>query len=989
MIRLQGHSLTLGERFTPESMSLNLAERNSTASMKIAADGPALAVGEWLMDNTEPGKGIIWRVKTIETDYGGETLTVTLEHIINTLKDIIMFGTVKPSDMGGNETTCTAYQAMTYILSKQSVWQFGGIEYNQSEEYNFNGDSLFDALETVSSALADCWWDYDLSVYPFKLYIKKQTTATVSEMRMSRNISSIRKTIDRSRMYTRFYPIGKNNLHITGDYVQENTEAWGVVCKTETNNALDTEGKLRSWADERLHRHSTPAVTITISGIDMSEATGESLDHIRLGGMCRVPLPEYGTTITERVIKIAFRDKINEKENITVTLSNALEDIASIINSQSKSSGGGGRAGAKNDEEDHAWFIDTESHVGMIAEAIIGQGQSGVDWSRVASIIVDGYGIHDRVVLAEGDIVLLRSEIEVTESHWRATFEDNMNSLRSEIEMSASHLRSLFEDEVNSLRGEFEVTASHMRTEFTDDVNSLRSEFEITASGLRSEFENEAGSIRSELTQTASQIRAAVTDEANSIRSELTVTASAIRSEVATETGSLRSAINQTAREIRQEVTSATSAASIVLAINQAGEGVAQISAAKINLSGYVTASQLETVDAKIGNMTTGVTKASLLKTSTLQADSFSLGGDSGRWGTLSLGNIKSMTVLTHSIENKDFDHYHGITISESDGVITVEIGAAASSAGSDSFNMADTAFYQNAVSAAIASVKVRAANITEYQNAVYNSTTHNTTIYIEAEATNGETGRQTFHVSGADAYAAGITAGEAEFTQVSVTPIKATSAIRIDGTPVTLYNAGSGTKYDRGTGLTARPVVSSGGTIFYEAGSQVTYKNAGSITKTARGDSITGREVVSSGGTLYYSTSAGIKVKSYGSYTLYIRKQNASGYYYESAGNHTWYYADSSGTQYYTRSNGPRLGAEATYYKGNGGDFTVQGSDVVVTPIKATSAIRLGAAGTYYPGNGGGFTPQGTAQDAYKKLSSGGTIYYQANPAGTYYTKD
>ena len=1105
MIRLQGHSLTLGERFTPESMSLNLAERNSTASMKIAADGPALAVGEWLMDNTEPGKGIIWRVKTIETDYGGETLTVTLEHIINTLKDKIMFGEVKPSDMGGDDERCYAQQAMQYILSKQSVWQYGGIEYDQAEEFNFNGDSLFDALETVSSALADCWWKYDLSVYPFKLYIKRQTTATVSEMRMSRNISSIRKTIDRSRMYTRFYPIGKNNLHITGDYVQENTEAWGVVCKTETNNALDTEGKLRSWANDRLHRHSTPAVTITISGIDMSEATGESLDHIRLGGMCRVPLPEYGTTITERVIKIAFRDKINEPENITVTLSNALEDIASIINNQQKSSGGGGRAGAKNDEEDHAWFIDTESHVGMIAEAIIGQGPSGVDWSRVASIIVDGYGIHDRVVLAEGDIVLLRSEIEITESHWRATFEDNMNSLRSEIEMSASHLRSLFEDEVNSLRGEFEVTASHMRTEFTDEVNSLRGELEVTASHLRTAFESEAGSIRSELEMTASNLRTTFTDETNSLRSELQITASNIRSTLTDEANSLRSEIQQTASQIRstitdeanslrgeisqtaselstlytktgvnslgvsetlyskitqnaESITTKVGKGDIASTINQTAQSVL-IQAAKIDLDGYVTVSELNAVDAKIGNLTSGVTTASLLKTTSLQAASFSFNGDAARWGTLSLGNLKSMTVMTHSIENKDFDHYHGITISENDGVITVEIGAAASAAGSDSFNMADTAFYQNAVSAAIASVKIHAADITEYQQAVYNSTTHNTTVYIEALATNGEKGRQTFHVSGADAYADGEAHAESQYTQVSVTPIKATSAIRIDDTAVTLYNAGTGTKYDRGTGLTAYPVVSSGGTIYYEANAQATYRNAGSGTKydrgtgltaypvvasggtiyyqanaaatyynagtnsyTARGDSVTAREVVDSGGTLYYTTSNGIKVSHYGSYTLYIRKQNASGYYYESAGNHNWYYENSSGTQYYNRANSTRLGSSGTYYKGNGGSFTAQGSsvsvtpikatsairlgssgtyypgdggaftpqgsEVVVTPIKATSAIRLGSSGTYYPGDGGSFTPQGTTQDAYKKLASGGTIYYQANPAATYYTK-
>ena len=277
--------------------------------------------------------------------------------------------------------------------------------------------------------------------------------------------------------------------------------------------------------------------------------------------------------------------------------------------------------------------------------------------------------------------------------------------------------------------------------------------------------------------------------------------------------------------------------------------------------------------------------------------------------------------------------------------------------------------------------------------------------------------------------YDAGVIAGEGEFSlasvtlqgnSVSVTPIKATSAIRIDDTAITLYEAGSGTKYDRGTGLTAYPAVSSGGTIYYEANAATTYYQAGTDIKTDKGDSVTALEVVSSGGTVYYTAGSAVsrykgdggsftvqgsafaKLKRWGNGTLF--QLNASGQYV-GQGSHTWYYVDNTyGTQYYeagtttkvargsSESITPigntslRLGAYGTYYKGNGGSFTVQGSQVSVTPIKATSAIRLGASGTYYPGDGGSFTPQGSSQVAYKKLSSGGTIYYQANSAQTYY---
>ena len=107
MTLLQAHSLTGVTQFQPESQPLNLAERASTTTIVVGPAAPEIAVGDWIRDDTEPGKGIVWREKTIDTQYEKKTRTLTLEHIINTLADVIMFGEVKPSDMGGG-TNCTA-----------------------------------------------------------------------------------------------------------------------------------------------------------------------------------------------------------------------------------------------------------------------------------------------------------------------------------------------------------------------------------------------------------------------------------------------------------------------------------------------------------------------------------------------------------------------------------------------------------------------------------------------------------------------------------------------------------------------------------------------------------------------------------------------------------------------------------------------------------------------------------------------------------------
>ena len=1000
MYKLSGHSLTRGEWFQPESQGMVLAERDSTTSITLGPDAPAIAFDDWLLDDDWPEGPYVWRVRGINEDALTDTRTVELEHVIKALDDICL-GEVTPATIAGSgATTCTAKQAVQYILSNHSAWTLGDFEYSESLPYEFDGDTLLDALDSVTDSLDSAVWEYDLSVFPFKLHVRQRDNTVRCEMRGERNLLTLKKSITRSGMYTRIYPTGKNNLQVDGGYLSKNEGTYGRVDHRETDQSKSTKASLQSWAQGRLNKHCEPRVSIQISGLELSQETGETLDNLQLNKVCQCPLPEYGTTITERIVKKQWRDRRKEPETVTITLANNSQDVTTIIKEQTRG-GGGGKAGAGQAKQNYLFEVNGEhllyevfdecGHVHgllrMTSESLRIAFENLNDSTRSEFMLT----AESLRIQFENEISSTRSEFQMTSESLRIQFENEISSTRSEFEMTSESMRIQFENEISSVRSEMEMTAESLRVSFTNEASSLRSELQMTAGSLRIEFQNADSSLRSEFQLTAESLRIEFNNEASSLRGEIQATAESLNT-VYTKTGVNSLGVNETLyskiTQNAESITTKVGKGDIASTINQTAQSVL-IQANKINLEGYVTATMLDAVDAKIGNLTSGVTTASLLKTTSLQASSFSFNGDAARWGTLSLGSIKSMTVMCHSVENKDFDHYHGITISESDGVITVEIGAAASSAGSDSFNMADTAFYQNAVSAAINSVVVHAADITEYQNAVYNSTTHNTTVYIQATASNGKYGRQTFHVSGADAYAAGVTAGEGEFTAVSVTPIKATSAIRIDDTAVTLYNAGTVTKYDRGTGLTARPVVSSGGTIFYEANAQATYRNAGSGTKYDRGNSVTAREVVSSGGTYYYTTSSGIKVSHYGSYTLYLRKQNASGYYYESAGSHDWYYVNSSGTQYYNRANSTQLGSATTFYKGDGGAFTPQGSEVVVTPIKATSAIRLGSSGTYYPGDGGGFTVQGTSQDAYKKPSSGGTIYYQANPAATYYTKD
>ena len=492
MILLQGHSISPLKKIPLEEMSLQLKERDSTATI-VPADMDGITVNSWMVDDTEPGKGIVWRVNSISQAYATRTPTVQLEHAINTLKDRIMFGEHKPKDITGNSkaTTATAEQTIRYILSNQSDWVLWRFDYaGTSNPYQFDGDTLFDALETVTSSLKNAWWTYDMTVYPFRLNIIRKDNTAYSELRPGRNLKTITKTIDKSGMYTRFYPIGKDDLHLSDYAVDRNTEYYGVISKVDTDASIDTEAELRRWANERLDDHAEPTVTIDVEGLDLADATGEELDRMWLGYCCRIPLAEFGTTINERIVGLTFPDKLRQPEVVKVTLSNNRTDLTKIIADSMKSSGKGKRTSTKQDKEDHAWFEDTDDHVAMCAEALIGRDKNGVNWYRLSSIIVDGEGIHQKVEATDGKVTKAYTLIDQNEQRIKLEAKrasDAEGELQGKITVQADRITQEVTERKDgevTLQGKITVQADRITNEVTRAVNeerSLRGALEVEA----------------------------------------------------------------------------------------------------------------------------------------------------------------------------------------------------------------------------------------------------------------------------------------------------------------------------------------------------------------------------------------------------------------------------------------------------------------------------------------------------------------------------
>lgn len=370
-VKLAGHTMTLAGQIKPLSMSLNWRINGlSSCNMTLDLDAdPALALGDWVLITAPMGhQSGVFYVKSIKTDYVKLTSSITLEHTFGLLQEMVAFGDITPETIGGSGTTSiSSTTAINYLLGRQTetLWTLYQNDFaSESQGWKFQYQDIYTALDSIVSSIPKCQWEFDQSSLPWKVSLKAWPTSTTMEMRQSRNIESMSVTVDRSNMFTRVYPTGKKDLHIGSvnggtDYLEKNVSTWGVISKTLTDSSIDSATLLKAWAQAELDRNSEPAISVSIGGLELSAATGESLDALTIGRLCRVPLPEYNTTVTERIVELAWRDCIISEEQVQVTLANELRTIQSVLYELTKS----GHTGKKSNTSKDCDLHEQEEHL--------------------------------------------------------------------------------------------------------------------------------------------------------------------------------------------------------------------------------------------------------------------------------------------------------------------------------------------------------------------------------------------------------------------------------------------------------------------------------------------------------------------------------------------------------------------------------------------------------------------------------------------------
>lgn len=312
----------------------------------------------------------------------------TLRHGIDILQDSIWQAN---TDFSGTVTEFLQQllNQQTHLINGVKPWVLGTCADTSTIKKSINYDSLLELFESIVEDGSDYYFTYDQTVWPWRVSLVQKSSAVASEFRLSRNIEKCTIKDNDAELCTRLMlnvnalvtdsTIGQQqNASVMRTYNNTPAQAiYGIITKTADIDVSDSlpDGpfpEADAWAANFLARRAQPQVQIQIDGSILAGITGDSWDESRIGTVCRVALPDYAESISERVVSVNYPDLYGTPDRVSVSLANALPKFSSSMKSARKSiakSARSGRASARSQKDFKLHFQYTDTAGDILKQA--------------------------------------------------------------------------------------------------------------------------------------------------------------------------------------------------------------------------------------------------------------------------------------------------------------------------------------------------------------------------------------------------------------------------------------------------------------------------------------------------------------------------------------------------------------------------------------------------------------------------------------------
>lgn len=437
------------------SVRLNLTPL-STAELDLVP-GDTIPARSLVAMYTVQGFSGVYRSSTPNETYGNRATRVHLEHAVAEIGDWIVGEEVE-------ETIVTAASAISSLFASYggTLWSLGTLNCSVNVRFSASkGQNVLEAILGIVSQVPGYMLTLDQTVTPWQIGIALQPETVTAEGRLSRNMQSVQITYDESELCNKVYISGID----TPFEAYDSQETYGVIEHYISESDLPA-ATAQMVALAYLQAHCDPAISVSISMLDLANVTGEPLDRITLGAKFRLALPEDGVSIEQHVIGIQFDDVYGNPEAITVTLANEISDTVAYLKKQRRSGRGSQKKVDKLEEEHKRYetkFTQNDQYFQLLAtdSEWTAMGEQHVTaYSRITqsseqiqSVVVQtGTSVLAKPFDAEhqyeiGDLCTVNGVVyEFTERHigdWNPTHVKERKTLVSQISQTAEGFESI------------------------------------------------------------------------------------------------------------------------------------------------------------------------------------------------------------------------------------------------------------------------------------------------------------------------------------------------------------------------------------------------------------------------------------------------------------------------------------------------------------------------------------------------------------------
>lgn len=547
----------------------------------------------------------------------------------------------------------------------------------------------------------------------------------------------------------------------------------------------------------------------------------------------------------------------------------------------------------------------------------------------------------------------------VRNSHYQHIFvQDAYGRMQSGLELTGSTAKLYAEDLYAQMGSGLALTTSSAHLYVDDRYNQMSSGLALTSSSAALYVDDKYNQMKSGLDLTTSSAHLYVDDKYNQMSSGLKLTSSSAALYVDNKYNQMKSGLSITMSSAVMYARSKDAAAEIVARINEDNESEIKLDAQHVYIGNQKSTT---VINGKLNasDITSDYLAGKIADIANLQVQNLTAGWLGIKSGSGSLGTIDARTLIRAvQIDGPTNNSYklQYMRVSNSEwqdaGTFSRSISSAswswAGGAPRVTLSPQGQTFTGPAINGIIfTGAKTWATDKKSFTQDFYCYDEKSNNVYTE-----------NLSIDTKDSYNAGYSNGSPS----SGTAGGRTSGVsalvhdftikRADGTTKTLQinvsniysTARQGYTQGTFTSLTAMPVVSSGGALYYTAGTASFYYQGNGTSGYLRGDEDTDCYGPGTSRTIYKRSTASadrVRLQHYGEATMTGQTVKRD-----------WYYVISSGGSMYYKTGGDETitvqGDQITRYKGNGAYVTDRGSQVSVLPVSSTS-VRLGSSGTYY----------------------------------------